>query len=684
MTRPAERPYFLEGIEYLEILDGDGHYLQLPKLTTAQRDALSATEGMMIYNTDTGRVAVYQDGGWVEIQPWVITGTTLNFFMSDDAADIGSYYYMYPTESGDGYSELTSPSLSTGDDQLLWSFVTEAGEPGVEVLALGAYTTTLFLKKTGNKDVRVYWKLFKRNTGGTETEILQSAVSDYLTADNSQYLISAYLNEDQTLDPTDRLVLKLFANVSGTGTDVTVTLTMEGDYDSRLTINVLSSAFNLDRLSDVTITSPADNEVLAYDSGSGKWINQTVPAHGNEAHNPDFLALDGSNKMTGDLFGASEQPLPWLARFVGIEIARNSLDTFRTLHTNILAYNTLRGGSVAFSETPDEGGASNLFDGQGSYVRWTSYSLPLSIEVTFWQKITYNTTWVILFRDIPTSVDFTLEYYDPVDATWKTIVSKSGWTKMVFAYEYNVAYNGATKLRLTITGTGSAGNVGLCQIAALNWAAVIESYSLPLSGGDIYGDIDMNGHDILNVGEITYASSGLKIGEHVLPILDQDGVPVARFEPDGTIAAESFVIFSPQVPDDPHEALQVALQEARKPSLPYKGLCPRESATELQEKIKRLEGTLEKLDTELKNSQALAESERARPTEEIQKEIARVSGKLAELKRRQKIAQEAGTPLDEKKTYGKDLGKIVFGLLRYVEALEDRLRTLEKGLQRRS
>jgi len=237
---------------------------------------------------DVVLVKTTEDG--IETQPWPVTGTILNFFLSDDAADIGSYYYMYPTESGDGYSELTSPSLSTGDDQLLWAFVTEAGEPGIEVLALGAYTATLFLKKTGNKDVRVYWKLFKRDTGGTETEILQSAVSDYLTADNSQYLISGYLNEDQALDPTDRLVLKLYANVSGTGTDVTVTLTMEGDYDSRLTINVLSSAFNLDRLSDVTISSPSNDEVLAYDSGSGKWLNKA----------PTFLKLaDTPSSFTG-------------------------------------------------------------------------------------------------------------------------------------------------------------------------------------------------------------------------------------------------------------------------------------------------------------------------------------------------------------------------------------------------
>jgi len=240
---------------------------------------------------DVVLVKTTEDG--IETQPWPVTGTILNFFLSDDAADIGGYYYMYPTESGNGYSELTSPSLSTGDDQLLWAFVTEAGEPGVEVLALGAYTATLFLRKSGNKDVRVYWKLFKRDTGGTETEILQSAVSDYLTADNSQYLISAYLNEDQVLDPTDRLVLKLYANVSGTGTDVTVTLTMEGDYDSRLTINVLSSAFNLDRLSDVTISSPEDDEVLAYDSGSGKWINQTPSEAG-------LLAADGSVPLTAD------------------------------------------------------------------------------------------------------------------------------------------------------------------------------------------------------------------------------------------------------------------------------------------------------------------------------------------------------------------------------------------------
>ena len=293
-TYPEIRLYLeKDGVDFSEAnedLDG----VPVPGAGGGAGTFLELTDTPSSYVGRGGDVVVVktsEDG--IETQPWPVTGTVLNVFLSDDAADVGSYYYMYPSETGGSATELTSSSLSTGDDQLLWSFVTEAGEPGIDQLALGVYTATLFLKKTGNKDVRLYWKLFKRDTGGTETEILQSAVSDYLTTDNSQYLISGYLNEDQALDPTDRLVLKLYANVSGTGTDVTVTLTMEGDYDSRLAIHVLSSAFDLDRLSDVTISSPSDNQILAYDAGSGKWTNQTSEEAG-------VLASDGSVPLTGD------------------------------------------------------------------------------------------------------------------------------------------------------------------------------------------------------------------------------------------------------------------------------------------------------------------------------------------------------------------------------------------------
>jgi len=458
---------------------------------------------------DVVLVKTTEDG--IETQPWPVTGSTLNFFLSDDAADIGSYYYMYPTESGDGYSELTSPSLSTGDDQLLWSFVTEAGEPGVEVLALGAYTATLFLKKTGNKDVRVYWKLFKRDTGGTETEILQSAVSDYLTTDNSQYLISAYLNEDQVLDPTDRLVLKLYANVSGTGTDVTVTLTMEGDYDSRLTINVLSSAFNLDRLSDVTITAPADNELLVYDSASAKWKNQTLPTHGNERHDPDFLAVDGSNAMEDVLQGSSNAPhriLQKLALNYDLSLGDNLV---MPLLMSDIAYLEPKGGSVTASPMPTSGSLSNLFDGSLARADWSSPTGTITVEVTLQKTFTWGCTVYCIMQAGYRAKDVTIEYYDPVDAQWKTIVAVTDWKYAVVSGYVTAGSHGMSKLRFSFANFLTS-QFRLIELGLVNVAGdLFGTYLFPRSGGVLYGDIDMNGNDIDNLNCINSSGSDLGV-----------------------------------------------------------------------------------------------------------------------------------------------------------------------------
>jgi hypothetical protein len=52
-----------ESVVPIVIQDNATCYLQLPKLTTAQRDALTAVVGMMIYNSTTGAFNAY-DGAW--------------------------------------------------------------------------------------------------------------------------------------------------------------------------------------------------------------------------------------------------------------------------------------------------------------------------------------------------------------------------------------------------------------------------------------------------------------------------------------------------------------------------------------------------------------------------------------------------------------------------------------------
>jgi len=173
-----------------------------------------------------------------------VAAATWEFFLSNNASDIGGYYTLFAEETGETASSLTSSALGVGDDQLLWSFATESGLPNLEFLSLGVYTATFFAEASGNKTARLYWRLYKRAAGGAETLLMTSEESDELTDSLSQFVMSATVTEDIDVDTTDRLVLKVYANVTGSGNDVTVTFWMEGDYNSRIALRVAASAFS--------------------------------------------------------------------------------------------------------------------------------------------------------------------------------------------------------------------------------------------------------------------------------------------------------------------------------------------------------------------------------------------------------------------------------------------------------
>jgi len=233
---------------------------------------------------------------------------TWDFFLSDDSADITGYYYLYENESGTSTTTLTSPSLSTGDDQLLWSFVTESGLPNIDNLSIGVYSAVLFLQKSGNKTVNIYWKLFKREQDGTETELMTSEISSDLSANIKQYILSSSENEDIPLDQTDRLVLKIYANVSGNGNDPQVTITMEGEYDSRIALRVESSAFSnvfVQKSGDTMYGTlhmnadilPSGTVTRSLGSSSLKWKDIYTSNINTETIN-DFITIDlNSNQV---------------------------------------------------------------------------------------------------------------------------------------------------------------------------------------------------------------------------------------------------------------------------------------------------------------------------------------------------------------------------------------------------
>jgi len=53
--------------EYTQGFSFNGRYLKLPNRTTTQRDALTAANGMVIYNTTANKLQVYANGSWVDL-----------------------------------------------------------------------------------------------------------------------------------------------------------------------------------------------------------------------------------------------------------------------------------------------------------------------------------------------------------------------------------------------------------------------------------------------------------------------------------------------------------------------------------------------------------------------------------------------------------------------------------------
>lgn len=64
---------------------------------------------------------------------------------------------------------------------------------------------------------------------------------------------------------------------------------MQGNLEISGGDNVSTS--NLDDLADVVITSPADDQVLTYDSGTGNWVNQDAGT--NQAQVLKLVSLRG-------------------------------------------------------------------------------------------------------------------------------------------------------------------------------------------------------------------------------------------------------------------------------------------------------------------------------------------------------------------------------------------------------
>jgi len=215
--------------------------------------------------------------GYVDI---AVSGLDFEFFLTDNASDIGGYFDLVDTENGKVESSHTSAALNAGLDQEIFNFVTEAGKPEFNTILSSVYDLHAHFQKSGgaSKTVTVYWKLWERDSGETETELFSSEESSSVTTIKTAFDIHAVLSEDENID-ANRLVVKVYANVVGGGGTVQVIIFQEGITASHISLKPPNTA-----LSELFLSRNGRN-----------WMNADLNLGGNTLQNGDVNAIGDSN-----------------------------------------------------------------------------------------------------------------------------------------------------------------------------------------------------------------------------------------------------------------------------------------------------------------------------------------------------------------------------------------------------
>ncbi len=188
------------------------------------------------------------------------------YYFTDTVSDIGGIYFdMEDMPSGEAESTHTITTITNADDQPLVNFATVAGVPGLITLDMGIYSGNIHALKSagGQRSVKIYYEIHTRATDTTETLLVTSEESDFLTVADEHYVLHATLIDDVSIAATDRIIVKWFANGGTGGGNATVLLHVEGDTAARLNVPISSNV-----LSQIYLRQDGTKELTAnWDAG---------------------------------------------------------------------------------------------------------------------------------------------------------------------------------------------------------------------------------------------------------------------------------------------------------------------------------------------------------------------------------------------------------------------------------
>ena len=172
-----------------------------------------------------------------------VNSINFDFFFTDTAS--ASNFLLTENETGEAESSIASGTFGISNDNRIVTYETIASQPEFTDLIAGQYGAHFHAQITsGGKHTELYWTLSKRAVGGAETLLLTSEARS-ITTTQAEYNLHASLLDDVALASTDRLVVKIYANISGpAGANVEVTISQEGTLASRVEVRTTTGAFS--------------------------------------------------------------------------------------------------------------------------------------------------------------------------------------------------------------------------------------------------------------------------------------------------------------------------------------------------------------------------------------------------------------------------------------------------------
>ena len=332
-------------------------------------------------------------------------------------------------------------------------------------------------------------------------------------------------------------------------TDVTITSIADNEilqYDSGLGVWINQTLIEAELLNPVLITSVADNEVLQYDSGSSKWINQTLAeadiatesdlttdegnlsTHIADDTNPhdvtidqvtDYITDSDGYVKVGDVDGTDYLRVD---EITGSVMLLGEATSYKDLNKNLIGQR-LESPSSHVTQDGEEG--SLVFDDTSDLTDYASMNIQMQHDWKIESEISPHLHWWQTSADMP---NWLLQYRWQIQGNAKT----TAWTSL--AWEANVyTYTSGTLNQITefpdITAPAGSGLSDIVQFRLLrdtdNDSSEFDGAD-PLTGDtsavdfDVHYEVDSFGSD----NEYIKDTSNKFLDDDDEFITDSDGV----------------------------------------------------------------------------------------------------------------------------------------------------------------